>query len=131
MKETGGRSDSITHHGNRPETVAYLCAKEEAQFAALGDFLTAFQNTKEEGETRLDRSIVLYGTCMGSRNSHSNMHLPMLIAGDGFKHGQHLAFDTVNNYPVAHLHLSMLHRLSMEANAFSTSKSTMRGLELA
>ena len=123
MKETGGRSDSITHHGNRPETVADLRAKEEAQFAALGDFLTAFQNTKEEGETRLDRSIVLYGTCMGSRNSYSNMHLPMLIAGDGFKHGQHLAFD--------HLHLSMLHRLSMEANAFSTSKSTMRGLELA
>ena len=111
--------------------MAELRAKEEAQFAALGDFLTALNNTKEEGETLLDRSMVLYGTCMGSANSHSNVNLPMLIAGGGFKHGQHLAFDTVNNYPVANLHLSMLHRLGIEANSFSTSKGTMRGLELA
>ncbi len=122
---------NITHHGNRPEAVAELRAKEEAQFAALGDFLTALNNTKEEGETLLDRSMVLYGTCMGSANSHSNVNLPMLIAGGGFKHGQHLAFDTVNNYPVANLHLSMLHRLGIETNSFSTSKGTMRGLELA
>ena len=122
---------NITHHGNRPEAVAELRAKEEAQFAALGDFLTALSSTKEEGESLLDRSMVLYGTCMGSANSHSNVNLPMLIAGGGFKHGQHLAFDTVNNYPVANLHLSMLHRLGIEANSFSTSKGTMRGLEAA
>ena len=74
---------------------------------------------------------MIYGARMGNANGHTNKNWPMLLAGGGFRHGQHLAFDTVNNYPVAHLHLSMLHRLSMEANAFSTSKSTMRGLELA
>jgi hypothetical protein len=74
--------------------------------------------------------MVLYGTCMGSANSHSNVNLPMLLAGGGFKHGQHLAFDTQNNYPLANLHLSMLHRLGIEANGFSTSKGTMRGLEM-
>ena len=37
--------------------------------------------------------MVLYGTCMGSANSHSNHNLPMLLAGGGFKHGQHIAFD--------------------------------------
>ncbi len=39
--------------------------------------------------------MVLYGTPMGSANSHSNVNLPVLLAGGGFKHGQHLAFDTV------------------------------------
>jgi hypothetical protein len=122
---------NITHHGGRPEVIAELRAKEEGQFDALADFLTALKGTKEQGETLLDRSMVLYGTNMGSANSHSNVNLPVLIAGGGFQHGQHLAFDTQNNYPLANLQLSMLHRLGIDVESFSTSKGTMRGLELA
>ncbi len=122
---------NITHHGNRPEAIAELRAKEEAQFDALAGFLSALAATREENETLLDRSMVLYGTPMGSANSHSNVNLPVLLAGGGFKHGQHLAFDTVNNYPLANLFVSMLQRLGIESGAFSTSKGTMRGLEMA
>ena len=121
---------NITHHGNRPEVLAELRAKEEAQFDVLAGFLTALHETKEEGQTLLDRTMVLYGTCMGSANSHSNVNLPVLLAGGGFQHGQHLAFDSQNNYPLSNLYLSMLHRLGIETNEFSTSKSTMTGLEL-
>jgi hypothetical protein len=78
----------------------------------------------------LDRTQVLYGTPMGSANSHSNVNLPVLIAGGGYKHGQHLAFDTKNNYPLSNLYLTMLHRLGIEADSFSSSKGTMSGLEL-
>ena len=122
---------NITHHGGRPEAITELRAKEEAQFAALGDFLSALAGTKEENETLLDRTMVLYGTPMGSANSHSNVNLPVLLAGGGFKHGQHLGFDTENNYPLSNLYLSMLHRLGIEAKSFSSSKGTMTGLELA
>ena len=121
---------NITHHGGRPEAITELRAKEEAQFAALGAFLAALAATKEENETLLDRTMVLYGTPMGSANSHSNVNLPVLLAGGGFKHGQHLAFDTKNNYPLSNLYLSMLQRLGIETDAFSTSKGTMRGLEM-
>ena len=69
-----------------------------------GDFLKALSETKEEGQTLLDRTMVLYGTCMGSANSHSNVNLPVLLAGGGFKHGQHLAFDQQNNYPLTNLY---------------------------
>ena len=122
---------NITHHGNRPEVIAELAAKEEAQFDALAGFLTALASTREEDTNLLDRTMVLYGTPMGSANSHSNVNLPVLLAGGGFKHGQHLAFDQQNNYPLANLFVSMLHRLGIEADSFSTSKGTMRGLELA
>ncbi|MEA3210710.1 MAG: hypothetical protein QOE70_3767 [Chthoniobacter sp.] len=122
---------NITHHGNRPEVIAELRAKEEGQFDALNGFLTALTETKEDGQSLLDRTMVLYGTPMGSANSHSNVNLPVLLAGGGFKHGQHLAFDTQNNYPLSNLYLSMLQRLGLETGAFSTSKGTMRGLELA
>ena len=103
---------------------------EEGQFDALGGFLKSLSETKEEGDSLLDRTMVLYGTCMGSANSHSNVNLPALLAGGGFKHGQHLAFDQQNNYPLTNLFVSMLQRLGIEANEFSTGKGTFRGLEL-
>lgn len=122
---------NITHHGNRPEVLAELRGHEEKQFDALNGFLTALAATKEENQTLLDRTMVLYGTPMGSANSHSNVNLPVMLAGGGFKHGQHLAFDTTNNYPLANLYLSMLQRLGLATDKFSTSKGTMRGLEMA
>jgi hypothetical protein len=122
---------NITHHGNRPEVLAELRGHEEGQFDALNAFLTALDGAKEEGQPLLDRTMVLYGTCMGSANSHSNVNLPVLLAGGGFKHGQHLAFDVKNNYPLTNLYVSMLQRLGLEASSFSTSKGTMAGLELA
>ncbi len=122
---------NITHHGNRPEVVAELRGHEERQFDALNRFLTALARSPEGPETILDRTQVLYGTCMGSANSHSNVNLPVLLAGGGFRHGQHLAFDTNNNYPLSNLYVSMLQRLGIEAGAFSTGRSTMRGLEMS
>jgi hypothetical protein len=122
---------NITHHGNRPEVLAELKAKEESQFDALAHFLTELAGAKEEGDTLLGRTMVLYGTCMGSANSHSNYNLPVLLAGGGFKHGQHLAFDKANNYPLTNLFVSMLQRLGIETREFSTGKGTMRGLEMA
>lgn len=120
---------NITHHGNRPEAIAELRSHEEGQFDALSDFLSGLSEASEEGESLLDRTSVLYGTCMGSANSHSNVNLPVLLAGGGFKHGQHLAFDQENNYPLSNLYVSLLQRLGIETDRFSTSQGTMTGLE--
>ncbi|MCC7421727.1 MAG: DUF1552 domain-containing protein [Planctomycetaceae bacterium] len=122
---------NITHHGNRPEVLGELRGHEERQFDALNDFLTALTQTKEEGQPLLDRTMVLYGTCMGSANSHSNTNVPMMLAGGGFRHGQHLMFDQQNNYPLTNLFVSMLQRVGIEADTFSTGKGTFRGLEMA
>lgn len=122
---------NITHHGNRPEVIAELRGHEEGQFDALNGFLNQLAETREEGQSLLDRTMVLYGTCMGSANSHSNVNLPVLLAGGGFKHGQHLAFDATNNYPLTNLYVSMLQRLGIETREFSTGKATLKGLEIA
>jgi len=44
--------------------------------------------------------MVLYGTCMGSANAHSNVNLPVLLPAGGFKHAGLLNFDTKKNYPL-------------------------------
>jgi Protein of unknown function (DUF1552) len=120
----------ITHHGNRPEVLASLRAKEEAQLDVLAGLLKGLTEAKEGNDTLLDRTMVLYGTCMGSANSHANTNLPVLLAGGGFKHGRHLAFDKENNYPLTNLYVSMLQRLGLEVGEFSSGKGTMRGLEM-
>ena len=58
-------------------------------------------------------------------------NLPTLLAGGGFRHGQHLGFDRVHNYPLPNLFVSMLQRMGIPADKFASSTGTMRGLDLA
>jgi hypothetical protein len=121
---------SLTHHGNRSEMIDELRKIEEAQFQALRDFLVALKGVAESQGSLLDRTSVLYGTCMGNANGHSNSNWPMLLAGGGFKHGQHLAFDTTRNEPLANLYVSLLQRLGIETDEFSSGRTRLRGLEV-
>ena len=79
----------------------------------------------------LDRTMILYGSNLGDANTHVTTNLPTLFAGGGFKHGQHLAYDQVNNYPLPNLFVSMLQRLGLNEDKFATSTGTMRGLNMA
>jgi hypothetical protein len=122
---------SITHHGNRPETLHELALIEAAHFRMLDELLTGLKAAKEGNDTLLDRTQVLFGSCMGNANAHDNHNLPVLLAGGGYKHGQHLEFDRKQNYPLPNLFVSMLQRMGLEADRFSSSTGTMRGLEVA
>jgi hypothetical protein len=120
----------LTHHGGRPDAVETLRKMEEGQLKVFGDFLGGLRSTTEGGSTLLDQTAVLHGAGMGNANAHSNDNLPILLAGGGFRHGQHLAFDAHRNYPLANLFVSMLQRLGIESDAFGSSTGTMRGLEM-
>ena len=78
----------------------------------------------------LDTTSVLMTSNLGNGSSHDNRNMPVLLAGGGFKHGQHLAFDNENNYPLPNLFLSILHRHGLEEDRFATSTGTMTGLEM-
>jgi hypothetical protein len=119
---------SLTHHGNRPEALDQLFKIESAQLKALNAFLAGLDRVKEGGDSLLDRTMVLYGTPMGSANSHANTNLPVLLAGGGFRHAGHLAFDAKKNYPLPNLYVSMLQRMGIEADRFASSTGTMCGL---
>jgi hypothetical protein len=54
--------------------------------------------------------------------------MPVLFAGGGFKHGQHLAFDQKKNYPLPNLYLNSLHQLGLQMETFATSSGGMTGL---
>jgi hypothetical protein len=120
----------LTHHGQQPDKIEQLKTIEGAQFAALAEFLTGLKNSKEQGLSLLDRTACVFGTNMGSANSHSTTNLPVLVAGGGFKHGAHVAFDTKNNYNLGNLYVSLLQRIGLSMDKFSSGTGTMRGLEM-
>jgi hypothetical protein len=96
----------------------------------LAKLYTDLKAVKDDGESLFDRTMVLYGSQFGSAASHVCTNMPVLFAGGGFKHGQHLAFDTEKNYPLPNLFVSMLHRMGLPDDKFGSSTGTMRGLEL-
>jgi hypothetical protein len=118
----------LTHHGNEPDKITELRKIEEAQMSAFGDLLQALRDVSETGGSLLDHTQVLYGSCLGNANSHSNQNLPLILAGGGFKPGKHLAFDAQNNTPMANLFVSMLRGLDIEADKFSSSTGSLDGL---
>jgi hypothetical protein len=122
---------SLTHHGNWAPALEELRRIEAAQFGVFGEFLAGLNGAKEESDTLLDRTMVLYGTCLGNANSHATNNLPVLLAGGGFRHAGHLAFDKTKNYPLPNLYVSMLQRLGIETNSFASSTGTMHGFDLA
>jgi len=120
----------LSHHSNEPRKIAELRILETAIMKTVGYLLAKLKGTREEGETMLDRTMVLFGSNMGNASSHETTNLPILLAGGGFKHGAHLAFDRKNNTPLCNVYLSMLHRLGLEIKSFGSSTGTIRGLDM-
>jgi hypothetical protein len=54
--------------------------------------------------------------------------MPVMLAGGGFKHGQHLAFDQRRNYPLPNLFVSLMQQMGIEESQFASGTGTMTGL---
>ena len=122
---------NLSHHGRSAPKLAQLKAIDESHMTLLADLFAQLKAVREDGEPLLDRTMVLYGSNLGNASTHVTTNLPTLLAGGGFRHGQHLAFSTERNHPLPNLFVSMLQRFGIEADRFASSTGTMRGLEFA
>ena len=119
---------ALSHHGNDPEMIRDLIRVEAEHLKSLNRFLIQLKTkTDAEGKPLLDSTIVLFGTGMGDANRHSNNNLPTLVAGGGFKHGQHIATDKQANnaHRMGDLHLTLLHQLGLETASFAEADRPM------
>ena len=121
----------LSHHGQDPAKLAELKVLEIQQMKLFGELLAKLKGTREEGGTLLDRTIVMFGSNLGNASSHDNKNMPIIVAGGGFRHGQHLAFDPKKNPPLSNLYVQFLRRLGADVNAFGSSTGTIPGFELA
>ena len=79
-----------------------------------------------EGEHNLlDRTVIFYASNLGNSSSHDNTNLPIILAGGGFKHQGHVAFDRKNNTLLSNLFVRMLQQMDIEAESFGASKGVV------
>ena len=116
---------NLSHHGQAVEKVKQLEDADRQQMALLHKLLKNLA-AKPDGDARLlGRTMILYGSNMGDANTHDNSNLPILLAGGGFKHGQHLAFKRDANTPLSNLFVTMLQQMGAEADAFGSSTGVL------
>ena len=125
---TIGGYHNISHHGKDEAKLKQLAEIEIGQMELLNELLQNLKDVEEADGNLLDHTMVLYGCHMGDANIHNNKNLPVILAGGGFKHGQHLAFSEENNTPLANLYVSMLENMGLEKSKFASSTGTLTGL---
>jgi hypothetical protein len=119
----------LSHHGKDPGKLAQLKIVEIETMKTVRDLLGKLKQSREGDANLLDRTTVFLGSNLGDGSSHSTKNLPVLLAGGGFRHGQHLPFDPENPPPLCNLYVSMLQRLGIESDQFGTSTGTLTGLD--
>ncbi len=118
----------LSHHGQDPGKLAQLKIVEQEKMRTIRDLLAKLKQTQETDGTLLDNTTVFLGSNLGNASSHSVKNLPVLLAGGGFRHRSHLAFDPNDSPPLCNLYVSMLQRMGIETDSFGPSTGTLTGL---
>jgi hypothetical protein len=118
---------ALSHHGQVQENIDGLLQLERYQMDLFAKFLTKLKSINDGDGTLLDHSMVLFGSGMANANAHVNINLPIILAGGGFKHGEHRAYPTsgLNKQPLCNLYVTMLQRFGVEVDKFGISTGTL------
>lgn len=139
-KESGGLMGvnrgyhALSHHGKDEAAMNELAIIETFYVTQFARFLDQLRAVKEpNGQTLLDNTMALFGSGMSSGNSHSNRDLPVVLAGGGFRHGEHkhYARNGRQSVPLCNLFLTMLQRFGLETDTFNTSTAALSDFDVA
>ncbi len=122
----------LSHHGLDEKKIHELELIELTEFQELNRLLGLLKSAKEANGTLLDQTTVLVGSNLGNASAHDWRDLPVILAGGGFKHGQHIAAGGagVKNERFCNLFVQIARQMGVEAEAFSQSTATsVKGLE--
>lgn len=121
----------ITHHGHSEDKLKQLSIIESFHTKQFSRFLEKLKISQASADSSLlEQTMVLFGSGLGNANSHSNRNLPIVLAGGGFKHGEHrdYANGQGNQTPACNLFVTMLQKFGMELNQFGTSNGSLAGM---
>ena len=90
-----------------------------------GEFLEKMKKSSEGERTLLDSTAIFCASNLGNASSHDTHNLPVLLAGGGFKHKGHVAYDRKNNKPLSNLFVRMLQQMGIEMDRFGSSTGAL------
>jgi len=114
-----------SHHGKDPAKIEQFARYEEKEYQNLSGFLDKLAATNEAGQDLLDRTQVLIASNLGDASAHAGDNLPVILAGGGFKHQGHVAFDAGKNAALSNLYVRMLQQIGIETDRFGSSTGVL------
>jgi hypothetical protein len=117
---------SLSHHGNKPDSIAALVKINTYQVELFGRFLKKLQATPDGDGSLLDHSVILFGSGMGESDVHSRLDVPTLLVGKGaglLRGNHHLR--TPKETPVANLMLTLSNKFGAEMDRYGISTGTL------
>lgn len=116
----------LSHHGHDEEAVANLITLETYQIAQYAKFLERLSAIQDGENTLLDSTSVIFGSGIGSGNSHTNSDLPIILAGGGYKHGEFKKVESkgLNKVPLCNLFADVAQRMGVETESFGSGTGT-------
>ncbi len=117
-----------SHHGKDPAKIEQFARYEEKEYANLAVFLDQLRATSEAGVSLLDQTQVLIASNLGDASAHAGDNLPVILAGGGFAHRGHVAYDSQRNQALSNLYLRMLRKMGVESDRFGMSTTALSEL---
>jgi hypothetical protein len=116
----------LTHHRGHPDFIEKV-TKINCFHAQLFAYFVGKLKAMTDGEgSLLDHSAILYGGALSDGNAHSNVNLPLLLAGQTGSQrigGRHLKL--AQPTPAANLFLTMLDGVGMGVEKFADSSGAL------
>jgi hypothetical protein len=117
---------AISHHGNRPESIAAHTKVNVYHMQQFARFIERLRSTQDGDGSLLDHSLIVYGAGMSDGNGHTGGPLPLAIVGGGagrVRGNRHI--ETPARTPTANVLLSLAQRFDVEAESFGISTGTV------
>ena len=102
-----------THHQGDPEKIEKTVKINIFHVKMLAYYLDKLRSTSDGDGSLLDHSMILYGAALSDANLHLYTDLPLLLAGGGFKGGQHVRYP--RKTPLTNLLLTMLDKAGVRS----------------
>jgi hypothetical protein len=112
---------NLSHHGQDENKIRQLQKIETELMNCFNQLLAGLKTKRESDHSLLDNTMVMFGSNLGNANSHDWRNLPVFLAGGGFNHGQHVAFNRNDNTPLCNLFVTMLQKMGLGVEQFASS----------
>jgi hypothetical protein len=119
----------LSHHRGNPATLEKIARIDRFYVEQFAAFLNRLKNIREGEQTLLDRSMVLYGSCLSEGNKHWHNNLPIVLAGRGggtLTPGKLLT--AADPTPMCDLHLALARRMGLKLDRFGDGTMPLAGL---
>lgn len=113
----------LSHHGNDEEAIANLITLETYQIEQFNKFLNRLGKTQDGNQSLLDSTSIVFGSGMGDGQKHTNIDLPIILAGGGYEHGKFRKVESkgINKVPLCNLFVDIAQEMGIETDSFGTS----------